>query len=319
MDRLDAMRIFVAVAKLGSFAEAARQLRLSPSVATRSVAQLEDQLGLTLLTRTTRSLRLTDRGDIFLESCQQILDDMNGAERRVRGESAEPRGELKVAAPILFGRVHVLPIVNCLLSKHRGLSIRLMLSDRNVHLVDEGIDVAMRVGDLADSSLIAVKLGEVSRVLVASPAYLKNRGVPKSPAELADHDIIAFENIDVTNEWRFKQNETIRVAPRLAVNSADAAIAAAEVGTGITRTLSYQIRASVLAGRLVPILQKFAPPVSPVNAIYPARRIPSANVAEFIKTARTHFMATPLVPVQNWREHHDKSGQKHHGGRDRQS
>jgi DNA-binding transcriptional LysR family regulator len=301
MDRLDAMRIFVAVAKLGSFAEAARRLRLSPSVATRSVAQLEDQLGLTLLTRTTRSLRLTDRGKIFLESCQQILEDLDGAERLVRGESAEPRGELKIAAPILFGRLHVLPIVNRTLNEHRGLAIRLALSDRNVHLVDDGIDIAIRIGDLADSSLIAVKLGEVSRILVASPGYIENRGVPKSPVKLADHDVIAFESIDATNEWRFKPNDSIRVTPRLTVNNADAAIAAAEAGIGITRTLSYQVRDSVMAGRLVPILQKFAPPPSPVSAIYPARRIVSANVGAFIKIARNHFAASPLVPVQNWR------------------
>jgi DNA-binding transcriptional LysR family regulator len=301
MDRLDAMRIFVAVAKLGSFAEAARRLRLSPSVATRSVAQLEDQLGLTLLTRTTRSLRLTDRGEIFLESCQQILEDIDGAERLVRGESAAPRGELKIAAPILFGRLHVLPIVDRALSEHRGLAFRLILSDRNVHLVDDGVDIAIRIGDLADSSLIAVKLGEVSRVLVASPGYIESRGVPKSPAKLADHDIIAFESIDATNEWRFKLNESIRVAPRLTVNSADAAIAAAEAGIGITRTLSYQVRDSVMAGRLVLILQKFAPPPSPLSAIYPARRIVSANVGAFIKIARNHFVASPLVPVQNWR------------------
>jgi DNA-binding transcriptional LysR family regulator len=301
MDRLDAMRMFVAVAKLGSFAEAARQLRLSPSVATRSVAQLEDQLGLTLLTRTTRSLRLTGRGEIFLESCQQILEDLDGAERLVRGESAEPRGEMKIAAPILFGRLHVLPIVNRALSEHRGLSIRLALSDRNVHLVDDGIDIAIRIGDLADSSLIAVKLGEVSRILVASPEYIENRGAPQSPVKLADHDIIAFESIDATNEWRFEPNDSIRVTPRLTVNNADAAIAAAEAGIGITRTLSYQVRDSVMAGRLVPILQQFAPRPSPVSAIYPARRIVSANVGALIKIARNHFAANPLVSVQNWR------------------
>jgi len=302
MDRLDAMRIFVAVAKLGSFAEAARQLRLSPSVATRSIAQLEDQLGLMLLTRTTRSLRLTDRGEIFLESCQQILADIDGAERRVRGENAEPRGELKVAAPIVFGRLHVLPVVNRILKEHRGLAVRLALSDRNVNLVDEGIDIAVRVGVLADSSLIAIKLGEVSRVLVASPAYLKERGVPRSLAALSDHDVIAFESLDATNEWRFHADgQTVRVEPRLTVNSADAAIAAAEAGIGITRTLSYQVRKSVLAGRLIPVLQKFAPPASPVSAIYPPRRIASANVAAFIKAARDHFRASPVVPVKEWR------------------
>jgi DNA-binding transcriptional LysR family regulator len=302
MDRLDAMRIFVTVAKLGSFAKAARELRLSPSVATRSVAQIENQLGVMLLTRTTRALRLTDRGKIFLESCQQILEDIDGAERRVRGENADPRGELRIAAPILFGRLHVLPIVNGLLTEFRDLAVRLTLSDRNVHLVDDGVDVAVRIGELADSSLITVKLGEVSRVLVASPAYLEARGMPKSPAKLMDHDIIAFESIDATNEWRFKASEnSIRVEPRLAVNSADAAIASAEAGFGITRALSYQVRASVIAGRLVPVLQEFAPPPSPVSTVYPARRIASANVAAFVKAARDHFKSNPLVGVEQWR------------------
>ncbi len=288
MDRLDAMRIYVTVAKLGSFAKAARELRLSPSAVTRSITQLEDQLGLMLLTRTTRSVRLTEPGESYLESCQQILEDIDGAVRRVRGENAEPRGNLKVAAPILFGRLHVLPIVNHILTEHRALSIRLTLSDRNIHLVDEGVDVAVRIGELADSSLITVKLGAVSRVLVASPAYLQQRGVPNSPAKLAAHNTIAFESLDATNEWRFN-DKTVRLEPRLAVNSADAAIAAAEAGIGITRALSFQVRAAVLAGRLVPILKSFAPPQSPVSAVYPARRIASANVAAFVKAARDYF------------------------------
>jgi DNA-binding transcriptional LysR family regulator len=297
MDRLDAMRIFVAVAKLGSFAQAARQLRLSPSVATRSIAQIEDQLGLMLLTRTTRSLRLTDRGEIFLESCQQILDDIDNAQRRVRGESAEPRGELRLAAPIVFGRLHVLPIVNRMLNEHPDLSIRLSLSDRNVNLVDDGIDIAIRIGNLVDSSLIAVKLGEVSRVVIASPAYLKAHGIPKSPAKLPDLDIITFESLDATNEWRFKQNETVRVAPRLTVNSADAAIAAAEAGIGIARTLSYQVKESVQEGRLIAILEKFSPSPSPVSAIYLARRLASANISTFVKMARDHFRDSPIAPM----------------------
>ena len=294
------MRIFVAVAKLGSFAQAARQLRLSPSVATRSIAQLEDQLGLMLLTRTTRSLRLTGRGEIFLESCQQILDDIDNAERRVRGESAEPRGELRLAAPIVFGRLHVLPIVNRMLNEYPDLSIRLSLSDRNVRLVDEGIDIAVRIGNLVDSSLITTKLGEVSRVVIASPAYLKARGIPKSPTKLVDLDIITFESLDATNEWRFKQNETVRIAPRLTVNSADAAIAAAEGGIGIARTLSYQVRDHVEGGRLIAILEKFAPPPLPVSAIYPARRLASANISAFVKTARDHFRDSPIVPIKEW-------------------
>jgi len=302
MDRLHTMRVFAAVARLESFAEAARRLRLSPSVVTRSIAQLEDQLGLTLITRTTRSLRLTERGEVYLESCRQILEDIDGAERRVRGESAEPRGSLKVAAPILFGRLHVLPIVSRVLNEHKDLSIRLTLSDRNIHLVDEGIDVAVRIGELADSSLIAVKLGVVSRTVVASPGYLKLRGVPRLPAELVGHDIVAFEGIGAIDEWRFSSHEKpIRIDPRLSVNSADAAIAAAEAGIGITRTLSYQVKDAVLAGRLVPILQQFAPPEAPVSAIYPARRIASANVAVLVKAARDYIKANPLIAVKDWR------------------
>jgi DNA-binding transcriptional LysR family regulator len=302
MDRLEAMRTFTTVAHLGSFAEAARRLRLSPSVVTRSIARLEDQIGLTLLIRTTRSLRLTERGKVYLENCRQILADIDDAERQARGENAEPRGLLKIAAPILFGRLHVLPVINRVLQMHRALSIQLSLSDRNAQLVDEGVDVAIRIGEPADSSLIAVKLGAVSRAVVGSPAYLKERGIPRSPKELTGHDIIAFEGVGATDEWRFSPSrEFVRVEPRLTVNSADAAIAAAEDGAGITRALSYQVRTSVLAGRLTLLLQKFAPPQLPVNAIYPPRRIASANVAAFIDAARIYFKLHPLTPVEDWR------------------
>ena len=302
MDRLGAMRVFVSVAKLGSFTEAARRLQLSPSVVTRSIAQLEDALGLTLLLRTTRSLRLTERGELYLESCQQILQDVDSVERQVRGEDVAPRGTLKVAAPVVFGRLHVLPIVNRVLSEHREVAVELTLSDRNIHLVEEGVDVAVRIGELADSSLIGVKLGVVSRVTVASPAYLKERGAPKSPAELAAHDIVAFAGLGVTDEWRFDgAGKPVRLEPRLIVNSVDASIAAAEAGIGITRVLSYQVKASVVAGRLRPMLQQFAPPPMPVNVVYLARRIASANIAVFIKTARAYFKAHPLVPLEEWR------------------
>ena len=302
MDRLGAMRVFVTVATLRSFSEAARRLQLSPSVVTRSVAQLEDELRLTLLLRTTRSLRLTERGELYLESCQQILQDVDSAERRVRGEDAAPRGMLKIAAPTMFGRLHVLPIVNRLLRDYGDVTVELALSDRNVHLVEEGIDVAVRIGELADSSLIAVKLGVVSRVVVASPAYLKKRGIAKSPAELTAHDIVAFEGLGATNEWRFRGGgKPVRLAPRLGVNSIDAAIAAAEAGIGMTRALSYQVERAVTAGRLTPVLQQFAPAPSPLHAVYSPRRIASANVAVFIKAARDYFKEHPLVPVEEWR------------------
>ena len=169
--------------------------------------------------------------------------------------------------------------------------------------MDEGIDAAVRIGTLADSSLIAVKLAEVSRVVVASPAYLKKHGIPKSPDELADHHVIAFEGVGIIDDWRFDpRHRSVRLEPRLTVNSADTAIAAAKAGVGITRPLSYQVEAAVRAGRLTPILQQFAPPPSPVNAIYPLRRIPSANVAVFVKAARDYFKTNPLAPVANWKK-----------------
>lgn len=306
MDQLDTMRVFVAVAKRQSFAGAARQLGLSPSVVTRAVAKLEDRLAQTVLRRTTRSVRLTDRGALYLASCTQLLADLDAAERQVRGESADLRGELAVAAPLLFGRLHVLPIASRLLAAHRGLAIRLLLSDRNAHLVDEGVDVAVRIGALADSSAIAVKLGEVSRVAVASPAYLAARGAPRTPADLARHDTIGFELGRAPGDWRFRERggpgeRVVRVEPRLTVTSADAAIAAAEAGLGIARTLSYQLRAAVEAGRLVPVLAAFAPAPLPVHVLYPARRIPAATVTAFVAAARAAFAAAPLVPPSAWR------------------
>lgn len=292
MDHLQAMRTYVAVATLGSFAEASRRLRLSPSAVTRSVADLEERLGLTLLNRTTRSVKLTDRGRIYLDSCRRILEDLDLAERQVRGEDAAPRGDLTIAAPVVFGRLHVLPVVTGLLAAYPDLNVRLVLSDRNTRLIEDGIDVAVRIGALTDSSLIAARLGEVSRVIVASPDYLRRRGAPETPADLATHDIVAFEAIDTTNDWRFDA-AAVRLEPRLVVNSADAAIAAAEQGAGVTRALSYQVEEAIGAGRLVPLLGTFSAARLPVQALYPARRAASPNVAAFVKAARERLRDSP--------------------------
>ncbi len=293
MDRLDAMRAFTAIARRGSFSQAARHLRLSPTAVTRAVAQLEDELGLMLLIRTTRSVRLTEQGLGYREACERILADFDDAQRRVRGEAAEPRGLLTVAAPLMFGRLHVLPVVQRLLRDHPALSVRMVLSDRVVHLVEEGVDVAVRLADLPDSALIAVRIGDVRRVTVASPAYLDAHGPPATPADLAHHTLIAFEGASSANEWRFGPNEDIvvRIEPRLTVNTADAAILAAEDGLGITRTVSYQVTAPVEAGRLRYVLEAFATPRYPVSVVHPAQRIGSANVAAFIAAARNHFAA----------------------------
>jgi DNA-binding transcriptional LysR family regulator len=298
MDRLDAMRIFVAVADLGSFAQAGRRMRLSPAAVTRGVAQLEDHLGLSLLSRTTRSVRMTESGALYLEDCRHVLAAFEDAERRARGESAEPRGTLTVAAPIVFGRLHILPLILEMLRTYPRLSIRLALADRIVNLVDEGVDVAVRIGELADSALIARKVSQLQRVLVASPGYLEARGEPRSSRDLAGHDIIAFEGVDSTNDWRFGDDGRLvqRVEPRLMVNSADAAIAAAEAGFGITRALSYQVRAGLLQGRLRLVLQEVAPRPVPVSLVHPAVRLGSANLAAFMTVAARHLGEASFMP-----------------------
>jgi DNA-binding transcriptional LysR family regulator len=301
MDELSRMRVFVTVAQMGSFVEASRRLRLSPSVASRAIADLEAELGVRLLNRTTRSVRVTERGTIYAQSCRQILDDVAGAERGVRGESADPRGTLHVAAPIVFGRLHVLPIVQTILKAHAQLAVRLTLSDRNAHVTEEGIDVAVRIGELSDSGLIALRLGEVSREMVASPDYLARRGIPTASGDLTSHDTIAFEAIDAINEWRFGGSQ-VRVEPRLVVNSAQAAIAAAEDGLGITRALSYQVREAVEAGRLVRVLPDRGRERLPVNAVYRPRRIPSSNLDAFLEGARSYFVTNPIAAPETWKE-----------------
>jgi DNA-binding transcriptional LysR family regulator len=299
MDRLDAMRLFVGVAELASFSAAARRFRVSAAAASRAVALIEDELGVSLFYRTTRTVRLTERGTIYLDQCKRILGDIEDVASLARGANAEPRGLLTVTAPIMFGRLHVLPVIEALLAANPKLAARLTLSDRNVHLADEGVDVAVRIGDLADSALVAVKVGEVRLVTVASPKYLAVQGEPKVPADLRRHSIISFEGIGVGDEWRFGSAgrlTTVQVVPRLSVNSADAAIVAASNGLGITRTLSYQVTDAVSARRLKLVLASFAPAAMPVSLVYPARRVASANVTAFLTAARAHFRSAPLVP-----------------------
>lgn len=293
------MRAFVGVAQAGSFAAAARQLRMSPSAITRAIAELEARLGVTLFNRSTRVVALTERGRIHLDNVRRILDDIATAEAVVRGKDGEPRGLLTITAPVMFGRLHVLAIVNGLLAAHPALQVRLVLTDRDINLIEEGVDVAVRIGDLGDSSLIATRLGAVCRACAASPAYLARHGEPATPADLADHAIIAFDGGTAAFDWRFGDDH-VRVTPRLAVNSADAAIAAAEAGLGITRTLSYQLQASVAAGRLRLLFAALPSPPVPVSALYPPRRFASPNVTAFLAAARARFHKLPLTPAAEW-------------------
>ncbi len=297
MDRLETLKVFVTVADKASFAEAARSLRISPTAATRAIAALEESLGATLLRRTTRSVSLTADGAAYLERCRHALDDLDDAARSLRGENAEPRGLLVVTAPIVFGRMHVRPIVSQLLRTHPKLDVRLTLTDRVVRLVDEGVDVAVRIAELPDSSLHALRVGEVRRVLVASPGYLAARGTPATPAALHDHDLIAFDNFSHNGEWRFAGpgRAVIRFKPRLLTNSVDAAIDAAIDGLGVARVLTYQVMHHVAGGRLTLVLDDVAPPPAPVSILYQANRQRSPNVRAFVAAARRYFSERPIV------------------------
>ena len=285
MDRIDAMQAFVAVADLRGFAPAARKLKLSPSAVTRLVAALEQRLGARLLQRTTRSLALTDAGARYLERARRILADVEEAERAAEGERTRPIGRLVVSAPVGFGRLHVSPVMSAYLRRHREVSGELRLEDRIVNLVEDGIDLAVRIGHLADSSLVARQVGEMRRIVVASPAYLKRRGEPKSPEAIAAHDTIQFGASALTAQWRFVADGReirIDVTPHLVTNSADAAIHYAAEGGGLTRVLAYQAADQLKRGRLTIVLGGYEQPALPIHVVYPTSRLLSAKVRTFI-------------------------------------
>ncbi|HUJ58818.1 MAG TPA: LysR family transcriptional regulator [Kofleriaceae bacterium] len=284
MDRLDAMTVFVAVVERGSLAAAARELRRSPAAITRQLAALESHLGSVLLRRTTRALKLTDAGAQYLAACRRILAELADAERVAAGERAQTRGTLAITAPVVMGQMHVQPIVDAFVAANPDVRARIVYADRVVHLVDEGIDVAIRVGALPDSDLLAARVGEVRRVLCASPAYLATHRAPRTPAELARHACIAFTQLVPDRTWAFGR-ERVDVAPRLAVNTAAAAIASARAGHGITCVLSYQVAAELRGGALARVLEAFEPPALPVHVVYSGGGALTAKVRAFVDVA----------------------------------
>ncbi|WP_027582100.1 LysR family transcriptional regulator [Bradyrhizobium sp. Ai1a-2] len=285
MDRIDAMQAFVAVADLQGFAPAARRLGLSPSAVTRMIAALEERLGARLLQRTTRSVTLTDAGSRYLERIRRILADLEEAEEAVEGERTRPAGRLVISAPVGFGRLHVSPMVTAYLKRYSDVGADLRLSDRMINLVEEGVDLAVRIGHLPDSTLVARHVGEMRRVVVASKEYLNARGEPKRPSDISAHDTIQFGAMSAAPDWRFVDDgHEVRVSPspRFSSNSADAAIQYAEAGGGLTRVLAYQAAASLKAGRLRIVLAKFEQPSLPIHIVYPTSRLLSAKVRSFI-------------------------------------
>jgi DNA-binding transcriptional LysR family regulator len=289
MDRFGSLSAFVAVAEQRSFTAAARALGMSPPAVTRAVAGLERHLGVTLFHRSTRAVSLTDEGSRFLDRARRILSDLREAEQIAMGAQSIPRGQLYVTAPVMFGRLHVLPVVEGMLADHGGLTARLMLMDRNVRIVEEGIDVAVRIGGLVDSSLHAVAIGSVRPTIVASPDYLARRGVPTEPGDLHGHDCIVGSGVRTGSAWRFGPGgaTVVEVAPRLTVNTVDATLAAAEAGLGLANVLSYQSVEAIAAGRLVSVLGQHAPPPLPVSLLYEAARAAMPSVRLFIDAMRS--------------------------------
>lgn len=288
MDRLHELEVFVAVAEAGSFAKAGVRLRLSPPAVTRAVSALEDRLGARVFNRTTRSLSITDVGQRFLGHARRIINDLDTAEKDAVGETAAPHGHLAVTASVTLGRSALTPIVCAFLNQNPRVSISVLLLDRVVNLIEEGIDVAVRVGSLPDSSLVAKKVGLVRRVLVASPGYLARRGMPLSPADLRLHSVIAFTGLTPNREWRFtdgKPGSSTSFMPRLEINDAASAITAAEAGDGITMALSYMVADKIRGGHLVPVMDEFAPPAVPVSLVYPQSRLISPKVRAFVDFA----------------------------------
>jgi DNA-binding transcriptional LysR family regulator len=294
MDRIDAMQAFVAVSDLKGFAPAARKLAMSPSGVTRLIAMLEDRLGTRLLQRTTRSVTLTDVGARYLERVRRILADVEEAEGAVEGERTRPSGRLVVSAPVGFGRLYVSPVMSAYLTRYPEVSGELRLSDRTINLVEDGVDLAIRIGHLADSSLVARHVGEMRRIVVASNGYLGQHGEPKTPEAVVSHATIHFGAMAAVPDWRFVvEGREVRVScsPRFITNSADAAIQYAEQGGGLTWVLAYQAADSIKAGRLRVVLAKFEQPPLPIHIVYPTSRLLSAKVRTFIDL---------VTDISNW-------------------
>lgn len=271
MDRLNAMSVFVVIVDTGSLSAAGRQLNLPLATVSRKLSDLEAHLKTRLLVRSTRQLTLTDAGRHFLGACRQILEQVEEAESTAAGAYADAKGQLVIAAPIVFGRLHVVPVVAEFLAQFPDVDARLILGDRNVNLLEEHVDVALRIGELPDSGLVAVPLGTIRRVICANPDYLAQRGAPAVPQDLSRHHCVTFEALMAATAWSFDGPQgrySVPVRSRLSVTTADAAIAAARAGVGITRVLSYQVAQSLRDRELVRILIDHEPLPVPVQLVY---------------------------------------------------
>jgi DNA-binding transcriptional LysR family regulator len=289
MDELNSIRVFIAVAQARGFAAAARQLHVSPPVVTRGIAALEQRLGVRLLNRTTRQANLTEAGERYLADCKRIIADLQAAEDRARTTRREPRGTLAVTAPVMFGRLHIAPLLHDFVERHPQVTVRAVFVDQIINLVEEGIDVALRIDKLADSSLTAIRVGAVRRVIVASPAYLAANGEPKRPADVERHRAFGSGRAP----WRFRGVTGASPQPRmlLKVNGGDVAIGFALASRGLARPLSYQVEEELRDGRLKEVLADYRPEPIPVQLVHSEGRQAAAKVRAFVDFATARLRA----------------------------
>ncbi|RON51005.1 LysR family transcriptional regulator [Pseudomonas frederiksbergensis] len=288
MDRFQEMQVFAAVAQDQGFSAAARRLGMSAASVTRAVAALEQRIGTPLLTRTTRSVHLSEAGQRYLEDCRRILVEVQEAEDSAAGSHTQPRGQLTVTAPVLFGELFVTPLMVNYLNQFPDVTINGLLVDRVVSMVEEGIDVAVRIGELPDSNQHAIRVGEVRRVICASPGYLDTHGRPRHPQDLTGAPVVATSSIGQLRSWPFLdkgQPLSVRPEPRLVVTANQAAITAASLGLGLTRVLSYQVASKVASGELEIVLAEFELPPLPIHIVYQGGRKAPARIRSFVDFA----------------------------------
>jgi DNA-binding transcriptional LysR family regulator len=294
MDRLESMATLLAAVEAGSLSAGSRKLGMPLATVSRKVSELEAHLRTRLVNRTSRRLTLTEAGRSYVAACKRILEDIGEAERAATGEYVAPRGDLTITAPIVFGRLHVLPVAIEFLKAYPEINLRVSLADRVVNLREDDVDLAIRIGELPDSSLIATRVGSTRRVVCGSPAYFAKRGTPKSPGDLSAHDCITFDGLMSPDGWKFavgKSALTVAIHSRLIVNTAEAAIDAAIAAVGVTRALSYQAASAIRAGMLVLALQKFEPEPWPVNLVYAGEGLLPLKLRAFLDFAAPRLKA----------------------------
>ncbi|GEA03635.1 LysR family transcriptional regulator [Alteromonas sp. KUL17] len=301
MDKLQTIKVFIEVAKQQSFSAAAEVLGISAPVATRAVAELEGRLRVKLFNRTTRLVRLTESGTRFFNDTQRILEDLDEAESHAAGVYATPSGTLTLTAPVMFGQKHIMPIVNEYLGMYEEVGVKAMFFDRLGSLLEEELDVAIRIGHLKDSSLYAVQVGSVRRIICGAPSYFKRKGIPKYPQDLLEHDLIFSNTVDSGSTWHFQNQghkESVKLSPRLMCNQNAAAVSTALKGFGITRLMSYQVGEEIEKGTLQSVLTGYEEEPLPVHIIHVEGRRANAKVRAFIDLAVERLRENPYINSQ---------------------